>query len=62
MQDLCSRLTLMSRAATKFGAQIVGEWAKEFELSTSGKRHRVKVGDKWYLANAVIFANGATAR
>lgn len=47
--------------AKRFGAQIIEEWATDFQL-TPGGPHRVKVGNVVYECDALILANGAAAR
>jgi thioredoxin reductase (NADPH) len=47
--------------ATKFGAQIIEEFATEFKFQQGGP-HQVKIGEEWYLADAVVLANGAAAK
>jgi thioredoxin reductase (NADPH) len=40
---------------------IIEEFATEFRFQPGGP-HQVKVGEEWYLTNAVILANGAAAK
>ena len=47
--------------ARRFGATIVEEYANQFDLPAGGP-FKVKVGETWYETEAVIFANGASAR
>ena len=47
--------------AKRFGATIVEEYATEFDLPNGGP-FKVKIGKTWYETEAVIFANGASAR
>ena len=47
--------------AKKFGATIVEEFATEFDLPQGGP-FKVKIGENWYEAEAVILATGASAR
>eukprot|EP01101_Sappina_pedata_P004956 TRINITY_DN2181_c0_g1_i1.p1 TRINITY_DN2181_c0_g1~~TRINITY_DN2181_c0_g1_i1.p1 ORF type:complete len:385 (-),score=199.26 TRINITY_DN2181_c0_g1_i1:108-1091(-) len=47
--------------AKKHGAIFVEEFATEFILKEGGP-HQVKIGDDWYESQAIILANGATAR
>jgi thioredoxin reductase (NADPH) len=47
--------------ATKFGAQIIEEFASEFKFRQGGP-HDVKIGPHWFQTDAAILANGAAAR
>ena len=47
--------------AKKFGSTIVEEYATEFDLPQGGP-FKVKIGEKWHEAEAVIMATGASAR
>lgn len=46
---------------SRFGAEIIEEFATEFKFQQGGP-HQVKIGNDWYLANAVVLANGAAAK
>lgn len=56
--ELIDRFT---RQAEKFGAKLVSEWATDFKFTPGGPFH-VQVGSVWYETQAVILANGASAR
>jgi len=47
--------------AKRFGAQIVEEWATDFQFKAGGP-HRVKIGEDQYECDTIILANGAAAR
>ncbi len=51
----------MMEQARRFGAEIVEEFAEEFDLS-NGSPFKVRVGDTWYETEALIIATGASAR
>jgi len=47
--------------AKRFGAQVVEEFATEYKLKDGGP-FQVKIGKQWYESEALIVANGASAR
>jgi len=47
--------------ARRFGANIIEEWATDFEFKAGGPQ-RCKIGGVQYEAEAIILANGAAAR
>lgn len=47
--------------ARRFGAQIIEEWATDFEFRAGGP-HLVKIGEQRYECETMILANGAAAR
>jgi len=47
--------------ARRFGAEIIEEWATDFQFKEGGP-HKLKIGGKDYECDAIILANGAAAR
>jgi thioredoxin reductase (NADPH) len=47
--------------AKRFGTTIIEEYATEFELQNGGP-FKVKIGESWYESEALILANGASAK
>lgn len=50
-----------SAQAKRFGAQVIEEWATDFQFKPGGP-HRVKIGVQVYETEAIILANGAAAK
>ncbi len=55
-------MKIMRGQAERFGAEIRGGWVTELDLSSDGGPHRVKVGDEWHEAAAIILSTGASPR
>ncbi|MHC5018701.1 MAG: NAD(P)/FAD-dependent oxidoreductase [Planctomycetota bacterium] len=55
-------MKVMKEQAVRFGAEVRSGWVTELDFSSDGGPHRVKVGDEWHEAAAVIISTGASPR
>ncbi|CEP03995.1 Thioredoxin reductase [Plasmodiophora brassicae] len=51
----------MFQQAKRFGCEVIEQFATDFVLKPGGP-HEVLIGDKWFACDALILANGASAR
>lgn len=52
---------ILMRRAKRFGCEVIEQFATDFVLKPGGP-HEVLIGDKWFACDALILANGASAR